>query len=336
MSDFFIPPPGLAFRLLGRRSNRVLVANPNDTLTDYELGDIYGDQWFTLENAPPIERYMTEGYMYPDRWATLEKPPPIKQFFIKSTSPANHGKVIFCRAAADEVGIYRKDYDDQHFVLESGCGDFLGNFRLYAPSARRVITAQAKPNTVLNAPANDEKYDDQYFSFLFEDTEIVRVEYDIANARPIGTMPITYPVELTNRGNGTAKLVANMSRTVSETSSFEFHQGFTISVGASFKAGIPCIAEGEIKTEVSTSTDFTWGKASTTEMQVGSSVEIEVPPRSSQQVVASYKRSTVNLTATIYSKSKSTGVEVITKTQYKGTPVWGYNYTVQEAKPLHG
>jgi len=37
-----------------------------------------------------------------------------------------------------------------------------------------------------------------------------------------------------------------MSRTVSETASFEFHAGFTISMGASFKAGIPWVSEGEI------------------------------------------------------------------------------------------
>ncbi|KGO75780.1 hypothetical protein PITC_033640 [Penicillium italicum] len=284
MSDFFIPPPGLAFRLIGRRSNRVLVANPNDTLTDYELGKIYPDQWFTLEHAPPSG-----------------------QFYIKSTYKANDGKVIFCRAAEGEVGIFRKDHHDQHFVLEPGDGDFLGSFRLYAPSAGMVITAQPKPNT-----------------------------YHVADSRPIGTITTFFHVELTNKSDDPAKLVADMSQAVSETASFDFRAGFTISVAASFRAGIPFIAKGEIKTEVSASTDFTWGKTTTIETKVGSSVEILVPPRSSQEVVASFKQSTVNLTATIYSKSKSTGVEVITKAEYKGTPAWGHNYTVQEAKPLSG
>lgn len=65
---------------------------------------------------------------------------------IKSALPANHGKVICCRA--DEVGIFSKDYDDQHFVLEPGDGNLLGSFRLCSPSEGRVIMAQVKPNTV--------------------------------------------------------------------------------------------------------------------------------------------------------------------------------------------
>jgi len=311
MSDFFIPPPGLNFRLLGQRSNRVLVANPNDTLTDFEFGAKFLDQWFTLENAP------VHG-----------------QYYVKSTNPQNHGKVIFCRAAEGQVGIFTKDYADQHFILEPGEGEYLGSFRIYAPSTNRVITAQPTPNTVRNFPADQDKYDDQYFSFLFEDTEIDRIEYDAEDARPFGTVAVPYPVELTNLGNAPAKLNANMSRTVSETASFDFHTGLTITVGAEFKTGIPFIAEGKVKTDVSVSTDFTWGKTSTTESQVGSSVEIEVPPRSSQKVIGVYKRSTINLNATIYSKSKRTGVEVITKAIYRGTPVWGYNYTVQEATPI--
>lgn len=57
MSDLFVPPPGMAFRLLGRTSNRVLVANPNDTLTDYQLEQVWDDQWFTLERTPTAGQY---------------------------------------------------------------------------------------------------------------------------------------------------------------------------------------------------------------------------------------------------------------------------------------
>lgn len=177
--------------------------------------------------------------------------------------------------AEGQVGIFQKGYDDQQFILEPG--SLIGNFRLYAPATDRVITAQVKENRVRNYPAHLEKYEDQYFPFLLEDTAIDRVEYNVADSKPIGTRPQAFTVSLTNKADATVELTADMRRSISETASFEYQQGYTISIGASFKAGIPEIAEGEVRTDVGTSTDFTWGRSSTVEKQVGSSVKVPVP-----------------------------------------------------------
>ncbi|PWY90294.1 hypothetical protein BO94DRAFT_545053 [Aspergillus sclerotioniger CBS 115572] len=285
------PPCGVRFRLQGKRSGCVLVGNTNNTLTDYDGGEVYDDQWFTLAEVPGSS----------------------DTYFIRSTYNRNNNKVIFCRAGAYEVGLYRTDYEDQHFRLDPGEGEFRGLFRLLAPATNRVITSNGRSNGVGNYPADKEKYDDQYFSFLFEDLVFDYVEYDIDLGATIGE---------------------GVPETVSETISFEHTSGITLTEGMTASFGIPGVMDGEITTEMSIVDSFTFGQSKTIEHTVGSSVTVSAPPRTTTTVEATVTQSKITVPAKIYSKSKALGITVITEVIYKGAPVWGIVYDIKPPVPL--
>lgn len=285
MPDLYIPPAGFAFRLLGLDSNRVVVGKNGD-LEDFDKLVVYADQWFTLAETP------VEG-----------------SYYIKSTFSANNGKVMYLKEG--DQGIYaQSEYDDQYLVLDPGTGDRQGWFRIVNRSTNRVLCSK-KGHGIKNWLANKEKYDDQYFCFLFEDTEIDHVEYDFNKGKILQTKPDAITDTLRNEGTAPAKLIANLKRTLSETSSFQDSEGFTITVGAKATIGVPGVVSGEISTQLSTMSNFTWGHTSTVSKEVGSTVEITVPGGHKQEVVGTIRESKIDVLCTIYSKSVKTGVQVI-------------------------
>ena len=67
---------------------------------------------------------------------------------------------------------------------------------------------------------------------------------------------------------------------VSNSSSFEHQHGFQITVGTEFKAGFPCLAEGKVSVEVSTSHSWTWGETETYGQSYQAEFPVTAPPRS--------------------------------------------------------
>lgn len=308
MPDLYIPPTGFQFRLVNKYTNNVIFAK-NDGLNDYSGGTIYDDQWFTLEDAGESNKY-----------------------YIKSTYGPNGGKVIYAKSSG--VGIYNKEYADQRMVLEAGTGDMLGSFRIRNDYSGMVIASQGSKDLV-SYHSDESKYPDQYWQFYFEDTEIDRVEYAIDKGTITGTGPGTPMITwVRNEDSRPATLTGHVGGKYAETSTFTYSVGFSIAVGAKASFGVPGIAGGEISTQYTILNNYEWSKTSSWENNVGADVATEVPGHMRKEIVGSINRSTLNVPCTVYSKSKKTGTEVITKAEYKGTPVWGFGYTVKEAVPL--
>ncbi|PYI02788.1 hypothetical protein BO78DRAFT_400309 [Aspergillus sclerotiicarbonarius CBS 121057] len=312
--DLYIPPGGVRFRLQGKRSGCVLVGNTNDTLTDYDGSEVYDDQWFTLAEVPGSS----------------------DTYYIRSTYNRNNNKVIFCREEAYDVGLYRTDYADQHFRLDPGEGEFRGLFRLLAPATNRVITSNGRSNGVGNYPADEDKYDDQYFAFLFEDLVFDHVEYNIDLGATIGQgVPHSWMGQTINETNDpNDSMEINMEETLSETVSFEHTSGITLTEGMTASFGIPGVMEGEITLEMSIVDSFTFGKSKTVQHTVGSSVTVAAPARTITTVEATVTQSKITIPAKIYSKSKALGITVITEAMYEGAPFWGIVYDIKPPIPL--
>ncbi|KAJ0413781.1 hypothetical protein BJY00DRAFT_319480 [Aspergillus carlsbadensis] len=133
-----IPQPGTKFRLASLQSSKVLVAKFNNHLVNHPQGQVYADQWFSLEPAPTPGTYYTR-------------------------SSASR-KVIYSKRGA--VGMYKKSYyKDQYFMFDPGSGQFQGYFRLRNNYPRMVIYDNGQRG-VGNFDADGEKYSDQYYSFL--------------------------------------------------------------------------------------------------------------------------------------------------------------------------
>lgn len=156
MPNDFNPPAGLAFRLCGLASGRVLFSRnyPSPQVFHHPQNEVYPDQWFFA--IPGSGQYAG-------------------CYAIKSK---NTGKVLFSRTSPDpRVGHIDGDgqYPDNWFRFESGSGKYAGYFRLRNVSSDTVLVSRTTTGTdtqVINYPARDKKYDDQYFTALFEELAV--------------------------------------------------------------------------------------------------------------------------------------------------------------------
>ena len=309
MSDLYIPPDGVKFRLKNFAHEYVLAAT-----------------------SPPKGGSLEPEHE--DHWWTLETTPNPGKYFIKSTGGTNAGQVL--RAWDGGVHMAEKhlaEHQGNYFIIEPGTGDFLGQFRIRTETRHEELVIgilSDKRVWLRNISRPKEPY--LFFSFLFEKTTIHHIEWDTKNGTKLETIDLTVTDTVENERDTSIKQTANLTKRASETSSFEESHGFTITIGATATFGIPGIADGEIKTEVSTAHDYKWGSSHTEEKEVGHSVELDVPPHSQQEVVGTIKSTRIKVPCTIYSQTDS-GVMVVTSSIYEGKSLWGFDWVVKKPKP---
>ncbi|KAF1807913.1 hypothetical protein P152DRAFT_517948 [Eremomyces bilateralis CBS 781.70] len=313
----YVPPPGFRFRLQSKDSGRVLVGNGEDDdwrVTNYGGGKVYDDQWFTLRAI--------DGH-------------PSDEYYLQSADDRNGGRVVFSRqlypGLYGEVGLYTTDHKDQHFKIEPGTGDKRDYFRLIGPHTKRVIFS--RDELVSNYELSGGPHNDHYFKFLYEDTVFDRVEYDIDHATVTPQDPVLFTNTVTNETDASNELEVDMRRGASEVVSFEEQHGINITETVTTGFGIPGIVDGEVTTGFEQTNNFTFGRSNTITYEVGSSLQVTVPPHSIQKVEATLSHSTIDLPARIYSKSKTLGIEVVTDAIYHGTPYYDISYRVLEPEP---
>lgn len=79
-------------------------------------------------------------------------------------------------------------------------------------------------------------YSDQYFSFLFEDMNIDKIDYDLDLGKILSSTPLVLANQtLTNETDQDQQMSFSLSQTVTHTSSFDYTLGFTISSTQTFK-----------------------------------------------------------------------------------------------------
>lgn len=87
-----------------------------------------------------------------------------------------------------------------------------------------------------NHPASDD-YADHYFSFLFEDMKIERIEYELKLGRIISSTPTVLANQTLDNKDSTEaqEMKFEFNRTETHTSTFEYSEGFTITIGTTVK-----------------------------------------------------------------------------------------------------
>ncbi|KAH7885575.1 hemolytic lectin [Phlebopus sp. FC_14] len=220
MSEFYIPPNGIYFRLLGYVSQYVLYSRYEDPQVGQVSRDrLYEDQYFTLIHGTGAR----EG-----------------TYAIKSLRTGN---VLFSRNPEQpHIGNVSGDgeYNDNWFKLEVGTGKYAQQFRLVTPF--RV-------------------YSDQYFSFLWEDLEVKRVEYDLDLGQIVSSTPLVIANQTqTNYSSHDQEMSFELDETVTHISTFEYSLGLNITFGTTFKAGVPIVAEAEFSIDFQINNQFTWGQ----------------------------------------------------------------------------
>ncbi|KAH9476346.1 hypothetical protein JR316_0011921 [Psilocybe cubensis] len=311
MPDLFIPPPGFYFRLFNHESGKVLYSRngPDPEMWHWFMSTDSDDQLFELIHGTGNRA---------------------GQYAIKGKVS---GKVLFSRRSPDPcIGHITGDgyYDDNWFTFELGTGNFSSLFRINCPISSTVWVSRntAQPG-VCNYPTGGVHYPDQYFMFVFEDTEIDHVEYHIDQGKILNSTPMVIATQtLENKTDVSQTLEASVNTSVTETSTFQFALGFSVKVGTSFEAGVPGIADGKIGVDVTSTSAFTWGSSTAKTKTYTARFPVNAPAHTTVTAKSSVTQSEMNVPITVYSKSKATGVVVKTEGTYYGVSTWNLRHTV--------
>ena len=310
MTDFYIPPKEISFRLLGYVSQYVLVSRThNDPQVFHHPKDSENpDQYFQL--IPGTGQHA--GY-----------------YLIKSKYT---GKVLFSRLSpSPRVGHIdgSGQYGDNWFQVEVGKGQYTQNFRLRNFASDTVLFSRTHANPqVYNHPASDSN-PDQYFTFLFEDMKVDKVEYHLNLGKILSSIPIIIANQtLQNDSSIDQEMAFELDVTETHTSTFEYTTGFTITYGATFKAGVPLVAEAEFKVDTSLSQEWKFGTMTEFGKSYVAKLPVKAPPHTTVRAVSSVNRGDIEVPFTIYLSSKATGFQVQTHGIFRGVSTWDLRHTV--------
>ena len=224
-------------------------------------------------------------------------------------------------------------------------------FRIICPATGTVVFSRTNMDPqVWNFTPTSTVYSDHYFSFLFEDTEVVRVEYDLKLGKVSNaTTNVIATQTLTNKTKRDQEMSFILNETKTHTSTWEYSTGFTITVGASFKgsspsplsriqtetnalarlaAQIPFIAETEFKIEASYRSDWKWGDANSFSKSWTASFPAKAGPLETIRAVSTVTSGELEVPYTIVLRSKVNRVEVETKGIWRGVSSWDLCHTI--------
>ncbi|KAL3678454.1 hypothetical protein R1sor_021410 [Riccia sorocarpa] len=317
VADLYIPPPELSFRLLGYKSQYVLYSRtasiaptPNGLDVSHTPRVVeLDDQYFHL--IPGTGEH--EGY-----------------YIIKSNYTGN---VLYSRNMNSPMVWHINGdgaYEDNWFRLEKGTGRLANNFRFRNFAYENVLISRLDQEPqVFNEPSN-EVHDEQYFTFLFEDTDIVGVEYHLDLGKVLSSTPkIIQEQTLHNSTDSERELTFEVDVKETHNSFFEYSQGFPISAEATFSAGTPEITpESSGITVNPASKNFKWEVPAVSQQTYKTKVPVKAPPHSSVEVASVINTGVLVVPFTIFLKSKATGFEVKTEGKYTGVTTWDLRHMV--------
>jgi hypothetical protein len=314
MSEKYIPPKEISFRILGFQSNCVLFSRGSQDPTFWHYPDgqgVYDDQWW---NMIPGEGAHAGLYLLKSKYT---------------------GKVIYSRSSQDpRVGHVDGDgkYGDNWFYLELGEGRYVNHFRIRNHASDTVLVSRRSTDPeVINYPGNAEHYADQYFSFLYERTVFDRIEYHMDQAKFDSSTLETMGKE-TNRNPTSTDQNIDFTFSKSDTVSFgwDFSAAVTIDFGGGIQVGIPEVASGDVKSDLSTT--LTVSSLTTISHDTTFSATGYVAASAHTKVTATgtMTKSSISVPFTLYAKIAASGRTIPISGTYHGARYWEFEVDFQE------
>jgi len=229
-STSYTPPAGFQFRLCGKASWNVLYSSTtlSPAVFHTSQNDVQENQWLYLihGSGPRAGKCAIKGY--------------------------ESGKVIFSRRHNEPFVDHIEgngDYDDNWHIFES-IDRFPGYFRIITPAPANVALVSRttlEPN-VFNHPAK-EFYEDQLFRFIFEEVEVVSVDWKLKDSTTSPSRVFTNSVFqndsavsdefLLNHPCGDGSAPRLVSRAV-------WKGGFPLDPDMKITSGLPNVTEGRL------------------------------------------------------------------------------------------
>jgi len=292
MSDSYIPPEDLCFRLVGYDSQCAIFSRttPDPQVWHYNISNgTYDDQWFTLLNGSGTR----EGL-----------------YAIKSKYTS---KVLFSRSSPDPtVGHIDGDgeYDDNWFDIVSGSGKYTGYFYLTTDGGDLALYSRPSQDPTFGNYTTTSSYSDQLFGFLWEDMQVDGVDFSLDDGKISLSTPLTIADQtLNNSSSSDAELSFTVNDGVVDSSSFEYSTGFTVTAGTAFEVGIPGVVDDKIELQASSTNTWVWGQTTSYTTNYTATFTIKVGPHKSVRATAVVNQGKLDVPYTMSLSSKSAGVK---------------------------
>ncbi|KAI0185653.1 hypothetical protein EV127DRAFT_411938 [Xylaria flabelliformis] len=311
MAEFYIPPKEISFRLKNKSTNEVLFSREKNPSFGQFEGDTFADQWWHL--VPGTGEY--EG-----------------RYLVKSNFT---DKVLFSRTHkkphVDHIDGDGK-WADQWFKLEPDTGDRENWFRIRNTSSDTVVHSG---DGVDNIGADDEKNDDQYWCFEFEDMKFVGIDYKIDEHKILSNTPEAIGSDsITNEDTDTDQsnnIIITQTKTV--TSIHEQTHGVTIKASFTWRLGVPVVADtNNITLEVSQNNEWKTGEHISDTKTFTVTVPVIAKPGTKITATVTATKSELEVPYVMTWKSAKTGYQFKTKGVYKGTSYWNVETVVKKDK----
>ncbi|RVD88913.1 uncharacterized protein DFL_003076 [Arthrobotrys flagrans] len=309
-TKFFIPPATIRVRLVGVLSRAALFSNPryDGVLKQVPMAELYDDQWF---------------YVIPGTGD--------KASFYRLKSAYTNEAVYLNRGKAGTFD-FNSSFDDQFFSFEAGTGSRVGTFRLVCPATNAVLFSRANSSDppVGSIPAGA-FFDDQWFSFAYEDMELQSIKYDIDEHKILEVQPVSIATKTArNETEDTQISTVTFSESIEEERTFNSELGTKLGVSVEASVGIPLVAESKVTVSTEISTTIAWGTATRTTKSWSDAIQITTGPFKVYKIYASARRSRFTVPFTAIWKSKSTGQTMQTAGSYGGVSVYDFETTYSE------
>lgn len=261
-----------------------------------------------------------------DEWWYIQPNGDNTTYLIKHDATGN-----FLAFDPDYSWVQRNADSRCNFKFQQGIGGRIRYFRITNPGNNGVLFSRSRSPQVSTWRANENPYDDQYFSFIFEDMEVKRIEYKFQG----GILGAAQPESIaTGRSSNTTNQqqtnTVTLRKTIEEESNFTSELAFMVTAGVEFTAGVPEVASSKISMSFSTSTRFQWGKSRKTITEWSNSVPITMDPNSSYKVTATASVSTMDVPFIAYLQSPTTFFETTIEGIYKGVVHYNFDTTYEK------
>ena len=310
-----LPPAGVSFRIVGKKSGRALFSrlNPSPTFGHSVLDEDREDQlWSLIAVETGVPDIWGSGTV--TRWRFRNK---------------HSGKFLSSWFPGEGSGAGVNDENDSGNLFDIATfSENPGYFwmlpektDLMAPRIAVFSRLGQQPEVGSDQVQVNPSIHD--FSFLLDGMLIHRIEYHINRGNLLSSPPEKFGGQtFTNNTDLNQISEISITETRTTTNTFEHTHGFGITVGTKGKIGIPFVAEGQISVEGSTTHSWAWGSEITETATFSARFPVETRPGQTVTAIATFVHSVLEVPWTIYTRHVYTGVEVQSHGIFHGAQFW--------------
>ena len=121
------------------------------------------------------------------------------------------------------------------FQFEAGTGQNAKAFRLITRSQSVAVYSRTRDPPFLANIDENQLFIDQYFTFIWEDMQVDKIEYDLDAGTIVSSNPIILSEQtFTNNSSIGMQVQFVVNQAVKSTSEFEYSAGFPVTFGTAF------------------------------------------------------------------------------------------------------